>query len=339
MQVYRVYDGVGNMRFAYEGKWDWSPPFFEEAYAHSHQSAYGADQKLRFYHQYGRQVPDVGEPDHADDLRQEFRYDALGRRVLVRNLHRPYCDTQERDCTHAIERYIWDGDQILWELRAPGDTSDELEAQYTTGREYGLVAYVHGRGIDVCPKGRARIAPFGLLYTDFTELVYASGRKKAHLIPIVDHKSKVAIGWAVGKQAVTEVALEAWEAAKQMLSRLGVSWEDLIVHHDQDPVFTSYGWTSRLLLDDGVQLSYALNGAGDNPEMEAFNSRFKTENQSLFNETRTFDELAAVLAERFKYYSRERRHSAIGYLAPLSYVKSLNDRRRRKRKGSEASQT
>ena len=188
-----------------------------------------------------------------------------------------------------------------------------------------------GRRVDRRPRGRERIAPFKLLYTDFTELVYASGRKKAQLIPIVDHKSKVAVGWAVSKQAVTEVALEAWEAAKQMLSKLGVSCKGVIVHHDQDPVFTSYGWTSKLLLEDGAQLSYALNGARDNPEMEAFNSRFKTENQSLFNEARTFAELAALLAERFEYYNRERRHSAIGYLAPLSYVKSLKHPRKRKK--------
>jgi len=157
-QLYRVYDGVGNMRFGYESKWDWSPPDFEEVYAHSHQSAYGADQKLQFYEQFGRQVPDVGEPDQADDLRQEFRYDALGRRVLVRNLHRPYCDTQERDCTHAIERYIWDGDQLLYELRAPGDTSDALETEYGSGRKHGRVAYVHGGGIDT---------PLGLVRYDF----------------------------------------------------------------------------------------------------------------------------------------------------------------------------
>jgi transposase InsO family protein len=185
-----------------------------------------------------------------------------------------------------------------------------------------------GRRIDRRPKQRGRIKPFRLLYTDFTELVYANGRKKAQLIPIVDHRSKVAVGWALGKQAVTEVALKAWEAAKQILARLGVPWAGVIMHHDQDPVFTSYGWTSRLLLEDGVRLSCALNGARDNPEMEAFNSRFKTEIQSLFNEARTFEEFAAVLAERFEYYNRERRHSAIGYLAPLRYVKSLKYRRR-----------
>jgi len=148
----REYDSAGNMRLGYERQLD---EYRDEVYGTGHRSLYGRDEKLRFYHQYGRQVPDVGEPDGADDLKQEFRYDALGRRVLVRNLHRPFCDPQERDCTHAIERYIWDGDQLLWELRAPGDTSDNLEVQYTSGREYGRVAYVHGRGIDV-PLGIAR---------------------------------------------------------------------------------------------------------------------------------------------------------------------------------------
>lgn len=45
---------------------------------------------------------------------------------------------------------------------------------------------------------REAIRPFGVAYTDFTELVYADGRQKAQLIPIVDHASKLALGWAVG---------------------------------------------------------------------------------------------------------------------------------------------
>lgn len=39
--------------------------------------------------------------------------------------------------------------------------------------------------------------------------------------------------------------------------------------------------TAQLLLKDHVRVFCALNGARDNPEMEAFNSRFKTENRSL----------------------------------------------------------
>lgn len=39
----------------------------------------------------------------------------------------------------------------------------------------------------------------------------------------------------------------------------------MIVHHDQDAVYTGYSWTGQLLLQDKVQLSYALDGAKDNP--------------------------------------------------------------------------
>jgi transposase InsO family protein len=177
---------------------------------------------------------------------------------------------------------------------------------------------------------QAELGPFEMLYTDFTELVYAGGRKKAQLIPILDHVSKMALGWAVGERAVTELALEAWEGAKETLSGLGASWVNVIVHHDQDPVFTSYAWTSRLLLDDGVQLSYALNGARDNPEMESFNSRFKCENRSLISEAQSFEELVVLLTDRFEYYNRQRRHSSIGYLAPLSYVMSLKNGKKTK---------
>jgi transposase InsO family protein len=54
-------------------------------------------------------------------------------------------------------------------------------------------------------------------YTDFTELIYAGGRRKAYLIPILDHTSKVVLGWAVGERAVTSLALEAWEQTKHSL--------------------------------------------------------------------------------------------------------------------------
>ncbi len=167
------------------------------------------------------------------------------------------------------------------------------------------------------------IGPFEVAYTDFTELVYAGGRRKAHLIAIVDHETKVALGWALGERAIIPVALEAWARARERLSELGIDWTGLILHQDQDPVFTSYAWTARLLLDDGVRLSYTLRGAQDNPEMEAFFSRFKTENRSLFLEAADLDELRALVRERMDYYNRERRHSALGYLAPLRYVEVL----------------
>jgi putative transposase len=38
--------------------------------------------------------------------------------------------------------------------------------------------------------GRDTIQAFEVAYTDFTELVYANGRRKAYLIPILDHASR-----------------------------------------------------------------------------------------------------------------------------------------------------
>ena len=160
-----------------------------------------------------------------------------------------------------------------------------------------------------------------VLHTDFTELVYANGRAKAHLIPLLDHTSKVVLGWALGERAITELALDAWHQAKENFAALPATWQGVIVHHDQDSVFTGYRWTSQLLLDDQVRLSYALNGARDNPEMESFNSRFKDENRSLFWDAESLDELRACVTARMKYYNTERRHSSLNYVAPMTYLK------------------
>lgn len=171
--------------------------------------------------------------------------------------------------------------------------------------------------------GREAIGPFQVVYTDFTELHYADGKRKAQLIPIVDHATKLVLGWALGKRAVTELALQAWEQARESLRRYGVPLERVIVHQDQDPVFTSYRWTSQLLLEDHARISYALNGARDNPEMEGFNSRFKTENRSLLLDARSLTSLWDIVEERMDYYNNKRRHSTIGYKAPVIYIGTL----------------
>jgi len=171
--------------------------------------------------------------------------------------------------------------------------------------------------------GRETIEAFEVAYADFTELVYANGHRKAYLIPFLDHASKMVLGWAVGDRAVTSLAMKAWEQARKALRDQGFDLERVTVHHDQDPVFTGYGWTAQLLLKDHIRVSYALNGARDNPEMEAFNSRFKTENRSLLLDAQTLEELQDLVSERMDYYNYERRHSSIAYLAPAVFIASL----------------
>jgi len=164
---------------------------------------------------------------------------------------------------------------------------------------------------------------FQVAYTDFTELRFADGRRKACLIPIIGHVCKVAYGWAVGEGPDPDLALRAWERAKETFQQLGIPYVGTIIHHDQGSAFTGYDWTGRLLLEDGVRLSYALPGAKDNPEMESFNSRFKEEGRSLFLDAQSMAELAAVVDSRMLYYNTEPRHSSIGYLPPLTYIARL----------------
>jgi len=141
-------------------------------------------------------------------------------------------------------------------------------------------------------------------------------------VPFIDHCSKYCIGWAVGEYGDTDLALVAWDSAVERLQELGIAHQGLIVHHDRGSVFTSYKWTSRLLLDDRVRVSYALGGAKDNPEMESFNSRFKTENRSLLREPGSLEELIEIVNSRMRYYNEERRHSTLGNQAPLTWLRS-----------------
>ncbi len=164
--------------------------------------------------------------------------------------------------------------------------------------------------------------PFQVLCTDFTDLLYDGGVGK--MIAIIDHEAKVALGWAVGLSADTELALKAWRHAKQTLNELGIDPAGMILHHDQDAVFTSYGWTGQLLLLDKLRLSYSLNGAKDNTVMESFFSRFKNENRSLLLDAQGLQALGVVVDARMRYHNTERRHSTLDYQAPLTYVENLN---------------
>jgi putative transposase len=167
------------------------------------------------------------------------------------------------------------------------------------------------------------IGLFEVSYTDFTEILYANGHKKAYLMPIIGHVCKMAYGWALGESADTILALEAWNMAKKTFERLEITSEGMIMHHDQDSVYTGSIWTGQLLLEDKVRLSYALNGFRDNPEMESFNGHFKQEGNSLFLDAGDMEQLRLVIARQMEYYNSKRRHSSIDYLSPTDYIERI----------------
>ncbi|MGQ0641250.1 MAG: hypothetical protein ACT4P6_10855 [Gemmatimonadaceae bacterium] len=167
-----VYDSTGNVSKYYSFH-KFTRPGVTGGQARSlAQSYYGSDNKLRAFDRRAEQVAILAgqkAPDTWLDTFEEYRYDALGRRVL-RRARRDAC---EAFCFSAIERYVWDGDDLVREIRYQGSNTtplDTLEADtgfvftlssqcppfpnpcpdttFTLSQQYGTVTYGYDGVID-----------------------------------------------------------------------------------------------------------------------------------------------------------------------------------------------
>ena len=109
------------------------------------RTTYGIDNKLRYAQKTSY------EPTGKVTVFTEYRYDALGRRVLTRSRRSTPCNESAYECQSTIDRFIWDGDQLIAESRGNGaDTQSEasLNLDGGTGLLRGWVRYTHAGGID-----------------------------------------------------------------------------------------------------------------------------------------------------------------------------------------------
>ncbi len=165
------YDNAGNLEFQYT---DSLPNNTSYTDARDRYSYYAADGHISASDARWAAVR-LGYSTHPYDSLQtvfeEYRYDALGRRVAVRS--RKYCASGMGSmCTiGTIRRTVWDGDQELHEITMPGDngvTVAELENdtlpvtrtfphvlvagvpadQQDALNLFGRVMYVFGRSMD-----------------------------------------------------------------------------------------------------------------------------------------------------------------------------------------------
>jgi RHS repeat-associated protein len=126
---------------------------------------YGADNTLRAvdrrschiktyvrHHDWETWTPycEAAEKNSQANTFEWYRYDALGRRVLVRTRRDHTTNCSSSRCSSSIQRTVWDGDQVLHEIRAngAGSNSSTLENDDASAPAYGRVAYTHGPGID-----------------------------------------------------------------------------------------------------------------------------------------------------------------------------------------------
>ena len=188
-------------------------------------------------------------------------------------------------------------------------------------KESGVCQVLHRRRGRLDKVGGREFEVFEAFSTDFTELRYGQGRRKAWLMTLSDLESRWAAGWSVGPNKNRKLALQCWQRAKERIVKLGGRIPGIVVHHDQDPVFTSYAWLRQLMIEDAVEISFSENGARGNPWIESLWGRLKVESESLIHQARTLEELQRTIDERFEYYNRRRRHSSIGYKRPQEYAK------------------
>lgn len=179
-----------------------------------------------------------------------------------------------------------------------------------------------GERINLLPQLRD-IQPLHLLYTDFTELPFDRNRQKAFLMVLIDHTSRLAVGWAVGRADNSALALRAWERARARLKRYGVKFGKVVVHQDQDGVYTGHRWLWQLRIKDRVRVSYSLNGARGNTVMESFNGHFKTENGSQLWDQRDLIGVVKVVESAMHYYNDIRRHASLDNMAPAIFLKEI----------------
>jgi RHS repeat-associated protein len=82
---------------------------------------------------------------------ETYRYDPLGRRVYARAVRGPQCQTHDKGsgCFSTVTRTVWDGGQILYEVRVAGDSADNLELDTPSADSaHGVVGYLHAGGVD-----------------------------------------------------------------------------------------------------------------------------------------------------------------------------------------------
>lgn len=169
------------------------------------------------------------------------------------------------------------------------------------------------------------ILPFSLIYTDMTEIIYAQG--KLYLIAYLDHTTKKILGYALSHHPDIALAIKAYEMMKlnlkRELRRLNLKLNEIVIHQDQGSIYTSYRYIDQLLKDN-FTLSYSRKGRPtDNPEMESFFGRFKTEGRQIFLEAKTDQEVIKLVKEKILYYNQKRRHSCLANLSPNTFIKNL----------------
>ena len=145
------------------------------------------------------------------------------------------------------------------------------------------------------------------------------GSSWLYLATVIDICSRRVVGWSIAEHMRTELVTDALDMA--ITTRGGVV-DGVIFHSDRGAQYTSAEFAT-FCAAQGIRLSRGRVGSSyDNALAESFFQSLKREwlhGRATMSKARTRLELFGWLS----YYNRRRRHSALGYLAPIEFERRL----------------
>jgi putative transposase len=156
-------------------------------------------------------------------------------------------------------------------------------------------------------------APNQKWIADFTYIWTAEGW--LYVAAVLDLFSRRVVGWSMSASMTAQLVTDALTMA---IWRRGKP-QAVLHHSDRGSQYTSEQF-QRLLADHGVTCSMSRSGnVWDNAAMESFFSSLKTE-RTARRTYRTRDQARADVFDYLeRFYNPRRRHSTLGYLAPMEF--------------------
>ena len=151
-----------------------------------------------------------------------------------------------------------------------------------------------------------------------------TGEGWLYLAVVEDLFSRMIVGWSMDESMESRLVVDALSMAINR-RRPGVG---LLAHSDRGSQYASEHY-QRVLREDGITCSMSEVGqCWDNAPVESFFGRLKCEVGSggIFA---TRDQARAVIFEYLEvFYNPVRRHSSLGFLSPVEFERTYNQKRR-----------